>query len=80
MKNKNLLIIFMLILIISFAYGYYITHKPDRIYDSSYDPNYADVGGLDWHRSLEKGFQIAQQENKPIAVYFWAIWCQNCSK
>ncbi len=79
MKNKNLLlIILVLVLIISFVYGYYITHISCSLC-TPYDP-YTHTGGLDWHRSLDKGFQIAQQENKPIAVYFWAIWCQNCSK
>ncbi len=84
MKNKNLLLIILalvLIISISFAYGYYITHRSCSLCTPSYDhPNYTYLYGLEWHRSLDKGFQIAQQENKPIAVYFWAIWCQNCSK
>ena len=29
---------------------------------------------------LDKGFQKAQQENKPILMYFWAVWCQYCAK
>ena len=81
MKNKNLLLIILaLVLIISFAYGYYITHRSIRIYDPPINPNYTQISSLDWHRSLDEGFQIAQKENKPIMVYFWAIWCQNCSK
>lgn len=81
MKNRNLLLtILALVLIISFAYGYYIAIKSpccDPIMPPA-DRTY--LGDLEWYRSLDKGFQIAQQENKPIAMYFWAIWCQNCSE
>ncbi|MFZ3059527.1 MAG: thioredoxin family protein [Candidatus Methanoperedens sp.] len=80
MKTKKLLSILVLILIISMAYGTYnISLSNFKLSDA----NNSYLGGLTWYRSaagLEKGFQIAQQENKPIAVYFWAIWCQYCAK
>ncbi len=80
MKTKKLLSILVLILIISIAYGTYsISLSQFKLSDA----NNSYLGGLTWYRSaagLEKGFQIAQQENKPIAVYFWAIWCQYCAK
>ncbi len=80
MKTKKLLTILVLILIISMAYGTYnISLSNFKLSDA----NNSYLGGLTWYRSaagLEKGFQIAQQENKPIAVYFWAIWCQYCAK
>ncbi len=85
MKNKNLLLIILalvLIISISFAYGYYIANRSSlcNLIKSPPDPNSVSIDSLEWHRSLDKGFQIAQQENKPIAMYFWAIWCQNCSE
>ncbi len=80
MKTKKLLTILVLILIITMAYGTYnISLSNFKLSDA----NNSYLGGLTWYRSaagLEKGFQIAQQENKPVAVYFWAIWCQYCAK
>ncbi len=80
MKTKKLLSILVLILIISFAYGSYsIALKDFKLSDT----NNSYLAGLTWYRSaagLEKGFQIASQENKPVIVYFWAIWCQYCAK
>ncbi|MCZ7383551.1 MAG: thioredoxin family protein [Candidatus Methanoperedens sp.] len=80
MKTKKLIAILVLLLIISMAYGTYnISLSNFKLSDK----NNSYLGGLTWYRSasgLEKGFQIAQQENKPIAVYFWAIWCQYCAK
>lgn len=78
MKNKNILIILVLILIIIFfAYIYYM---PLRSYPNPPPSENTYIADLEWYHSLDKGFQMAQQENKPIAMYFWAIWCQKCAK
>lgn len=80
MKTKKLLSILVLVLIISFAYGSYNIALRDFKLS---DPNNSYLAGLTWYRSaagLDKGFQIAQQENKPVMMYFWAIWCQYCAK
>ncbi len=77
MKTKKLLSILVLILIVSFAYGSYNIALKDFTLS---DLNNSYLGGLTWSRSLDKSFQIAQQENKPIMIYFWAIWCQYCAK
>jgi len=80
MKTKKLLTIIVLIVIISFAYeSYNIALSKFKLSDS----NNSYLGGITFHRSepgLEKAFQLAQQENKPIMMYFWAIWCQYCAK
>ncbi len=76
MKTKKLLSILVLILIISIAYGTYNIALNDFTLS---DKNYSYLGNLTWNRSLDKGFQMAREENKPIAVYFWAIWCQYCA-
>ncbi len=80
MKTKKLLSIVVLILILSFAYGSY---KISLAQFTLSDKNYSYLGGLTWYRSaagLDKGLQVAKQENKPVAVYFWAVWCQYCAK
>ena len=79
MKTKKLISILVLVLIISFAYvSYSIALSKFTLSDK--ENSY--LGGIQFHRSeagLEKGFQIAQQEKKPIMMYFWAIWCQYCA-
>ena len=76
MRSKKLLSILVLVLIISIAYGTYSISLSDFTLS---DKNNSYLGGLTWNRSLDKGFQLAQEQNKPIAVYFWAIWCQYCA-
>ncbi|MBU4220441.1 MAG: thioredoxin family protein [Euryarchaeota archaeon] len=80
MKTKKLTSIFVLLMIIAIAVGTYNISLSDfRLSDG----NYTYISDLTWYRSasgLEKGFQEASQENKPIVVYFWAIWCQYCAK
>ena len=79
MKTKKLTTIFVLILILAIAVGTYNISLSDfRLSDS----NYSYLAGLTWYRSapgLEKGFEQASLENKPVAIYFWAIWCQYCA-
>ncbi len=80
MRTKKLTTIFVLIMILAIAIGTYnISLKDFRLSDG----NYTYISNLTWYRSasgLEKGFQDASQENKPIVMYFWAIWCQYCAK
>lgn len=77
MRTKKLLSILVLILLISFAYGSYnIALKQFKLSDS----NYSYLAGLTWSRSLDASLLKAQQENKPVMIYFWAIWCQYCAK
>ncbi len=77
MKTKKLMSILVLILILAFAYVSYSTALSKFKLS---DPNYSYLGGITFHRSLDNGLQIAQQENKPVMMYFWAIWCQYCAK
>ncbi len=77
MKTKKLLSILVLILIISFAYlTYNISLSDFKLSDTTN----SFLGGLTWSRSLDNGLQTAQQEDKPVMVYFWAVWCQFCKK
>ncbi len=80
MKTKKLMSILVLIVIIAFAWGTYnIALKDFRLTDT----NYTYLGGLTWYHSasgLNKGLQDAQKENKPVLMYFWAVWCQYCAE
>jgi len=80
MRTKKLLSIFILALILSFAYFSYQTALNNFTLS---DKNNSYLGGIKFRRAaegLEESFQIAQQENKPVMMYFWAIWCQYCAK
>ena len=80
MRTKKLISIFVFILILSFAYFSFNTAVKNFTLS---DKNSSYLGGIKFHRAaagLEEGFQIAQQENKPVMMYFWAIWCQYCAR
>lgn len=38
------------------------------------------LGGLVFYNVPEEAFQAAVDEDKPVMMYFWAIWCQFCAK
>lgn len=77
MKTKKLISILVLILIITIAWGtYYISLDRFRLSDT----NSSYLADMTWSRSLDKSLVVAQQENKPVLMYFWAIWCQYCAK
>lgn len=79
MKTKKLITILVLIMTLIIAVGTYNIALSDfRLSDG----NYSYLADLTWYRSapgLEKGFEQASLENKPIAIYFWAVWCQYCA-
>ncbi|MCX9012334.1 MAG: thioredoxin family protein [Candidatus Methanoperedens sp.] len=77
MRTKKLLTIFVLIMMISFAYGTFNLSIRDFTL-SNQTTSY--LGGLTWSRNLTTSLDVANQENKPVAIYFWAIWCQYCAK
>lgn len=77
MKTKKLLSILVLILIITIAWGtYYISLDRFRLSDT----NSSYLADMTWSRSLDKSLVVAQAENKPVLMYFWAIWCQYCAR
>jgi thioredoxin-related protein len=80
MRTKKLVSILVLVLILVFAYFSYTTALSNFTLS---DKTNSYLGGIKFHRAaagLEEGFQIAQQENKPVMIYFWAIWCQYCAR
>ncbi|KCZ71545.1 thiol:disulfide interchange protein [Candidatus Methanoperedens nitroreducens] len=77
MRTKKLISILVMVLIISFAYiSYNISLTDFKLSDT----NNTYLGGLTWSKSLDKGLQAAQQEDKPVMAYFWAVWCQFCKQ
>lgn len=44
------------------------------------DQRYTYLGGMEFYNSYEEGLKVAQKEDKPIFMYFWAIWCSYCKK
>lgn len=77
MRTKKLMSIFVLVLIIAFAHiSYNISLTNFKLSDA----NNSFLGNLTWSRSLDNGLQAAQQEDKPVMVYFWAVWCQFCKQ
>lgn len=35
---------------------------------------------IGWINSYEEGLEKAKIENKPVFLYFWAVWCSFCAK
>ncbi len=80
MKTKKIVSIVVLVLILLFASVSFNTAVKNFTLS---DKNASYLGGIKFHRAaagLEEGFQIAKQEDKPIMMYFWAIWCQYCAR
>lgn len=77
MKTKKLMTIILLVFIVAFAYE--SSNIAFTNFKLSNETN-AFLGGLTWHKSLDEGLIQAHKEDKPIMVYFWAIWCQFCEK
>ncbi len=80
MRTKKLVSMVVMLLILIFAYFSYNTALSNFTLS---DKNNSYLGGIKFHRAaagLEEGFQLAQEQNKPVMVYFWAIWCQYCAK
>ena len=71
---KKLLTVIALIVILIFSFA---AMKNAPVLS---DQKYAYLGELTWYKSFEEGLEIAEKENKPVLVYFWAVWCQFCEK
>ena len=65
------------ILLFAAYYGYQgYTILSERFVDR--DAVIASVDESGWVMSLSDGLAIAERENKPVIIDFWATWCKNC--
>ncbi len=74
MNQKKIISIAATVMVALFVY--YSTNAAPLISDK----NYTYISGMRWYQTYDKGQEIAAQENKPMLVYFWAIWCTYCEK
>lgn len=74
MRTKKAITLVVLVFVIAFLY----TTVNNSVVLS--DENYAYLSDYQWHKSLDEGLAISREENKPVFVYFWAVWCQYCEK
>ncbi len=74
MKSKKVITIATLVGVLLFVH--YSINAAPLISDS----NYAYIANMKWYKSFDEGKAVAQKENKPMLVYFWAVWCQYCEK
>lgn len=44
------------------------------------DEKYTYIAGMRWYKNYDEGQVAAREQNKPMLVYFWAIWCKFCEK
>lgn len=44
------------------------------------DQNYTYLGNLKWYKTYDEGSRVAKEQNKPMLVYFWTVWCPYCEK
>lgn len=74
MDSRKLITIVMLCITVLFIY--YSMNAAPLISDEKYTY----IAGLKWYKSYDEGLAVALEQNKPMLVYFWAIWCQYCEK
>ncbi|MBW6517360.1 MAG: thioredoxin family protein [ANME-2 cluster archaeon] len=74
MRTKKAITLVVLVLVIGFLY---LTMNNSVVLS---DENYAYLSDFQWHKNLDEGMAISREENKPVFVYFWAVWCQYCEK
>lgn len=74
MKPKKVINIVAIVLVVGFAYA------AIQIAPVLSDEKNSYLGGMVWTNSLDEGLAAAQEQHKPVMVYFWAVWCQYCEK
>jgi thioredoxin-related protein len=74
MRYKKTITLAMLVVTLLFLY-YSLSAAP-LVSDSEWTY----ISGLKWYQTFDEGQRVALEENKPILIYFWAIWCTWCEK
>jgi len=63
--------------IVALAVFAYLSSKSAPIIS---DEEHTYVGSLVWYNSYDRGLRLAEEQNKPVMLYFWATWCKFCRK
>ncbi len=69
LKSYILIFIFILAAFISISSSGFNVKSDDK---------YTYISYLSWYNSYDDALAIAQEEDKPIIIYFWASWCKWC--
>jgi len=72
MKPKKGITILALVVVVSFAYC--SMNAAPLISDEKYTY----ISGMMWYKKYDEGQAVAAEQDKPVMVYFWAIWCKFC--
>lgn len=74
MRTKKAITLVVMVFVVTFVYA--TVHNSVVLSDE----DYAYLSDYKWHKDLDEGLAISKEENKPVFVYFWAVWCQYCEK
>ncbi|CAI50282.1 thioredoxin domain protein [Natronomonas pharaonis DSM 2160] len=72
MNPRKVITIAVLVAVLGF--GYYSMNAAPVLSDHDYTYQ----GGLQWHEDPDEALSIAQDEDKPVLVYYWTTWCTYC--
>ncbi|MFQ5887914.1 MAG: thioredoxin family protein [Candidatus Hydrothermarchaeales archaeon] len=72
-QKKTITLVVVVVIGLFMLYSYSVTPLIS-------DANYTYISGMTWYNTYEAGQKVAIEENKPMLVYVWAIWCQFCEK
>ncbi len=72
MTPRKLLTI--LVLVGALGFGYYSMNAAPVMSDQDYTYQ----GGIEWHEDPDEALSVAEQEDKPVLVYYWTTWCTYC--
>lgn len=76
MRDSPKKLLTVVVLVVALGFGYYSMNAAPVL--STEDTTYQ--GGLEWHEDPDDAMSIAQQEDKPILVYYWTTWCTYCQE
>jgi|TARA_B100000959_G_C14767097_1_gene535908 thioredoxin-related protein len=71
--HSNKFITLIIFSIILFFVYYSINSAPNVS-----DEKYTYLGSLTWYNQYDDAVEVSLGEDKPMLIYFWAIWCKYC--
>jgi thiol:disulfide interchange protein len=74
MRDSPRKLLTVVVLVAALGFGYYSMNAAPVLSDE--DRTYQ--GGMEWYEDPEDAFEVAQEEDKPVLVYYWTTWCTYC--